>query len=207
MLPNAKLGVGGASFLEALFTATSAVCNRTHRRRHGNLLDAVRPDRHFVADPDRRIRHHDVRLGDRSGGRAKNVTPIENHRGYRSQECGSRRHQRPGARGRGYLRDRRVRGRGAAQPAIHGWLRRTGRPGTLVGVFHSVSSFNNAGFALFSDNLISYARDQFIALPICLAVILGGLGFPVIVQLRKHFRSPLKWTMNTRIVLAGTARC
>ena len=26
MLPNAKLGVGGASFLEALFTATSAVC-------------------------------------------------------------------------------------------------------------------------------------------------------------------------------------
>ena len=69
-----------------------------------------------------------------------------------------------------------------------------------------MSSFNNAGFALFSDNLNSFATDLFIALPICLAVILGGLGFPVIVQLRRHFRSPLKWTMNTRIVLAGTAR-
>ncbi|MEC5182945.1 trk system potassium uptake protein TrkH [Cryobacterium sp. MP_3.1] len=72
------------------------------------------------------------------------------------------------------------------------------------GVFHSVSSFNNAGFALFSDNLISYAVDPFICLPIAAAVILGGLGFPVIVQLRKHLRSPLLWSMNTRIVLAGT---
>ncbi|MBX0300922.1 TrkH family potassium uptake protein [Cryobacterium sp. 1639] len=72
------------------------------------------------------------------------------------------------------------------------------------GVFHAVSSFNNAGFALFSDNLMSYAVDPFICLPIAAAVILGGLGFPVIVQLRKHLRSPLLWTMNTRIVLAGT---
>ncbi|ASD23820.1 TrkH family potassium uptake protein [Cryobacterium sp. TMN-39-2] len=72
------------------------------------------------------------------------------------------------------------------------------------GVFHAVSSFNNAGFALFSDNLISYAVDPFICLPIAAAVILGGLGFPVIVQLRKHLRSPLLWSMNTRIVLAGT---
>ncbi|WP_241972720.1 TrkH family potassium uptake protein [Cryobacterium cryoconiti] len=73
-----------------------------------------------------------------------------------------------------------------------------------LGVFHSVSSFNNAGFALFSDNLISYATDPFICLPIAAAVILGGLGFPVIMQLRKHLRNPLKWSMNTRIVLVGT---
>lgn len=74
-----------------------------------------------------------------------------------------------------------------------------------LGVFHSVSSFNNAGFALFTDNLMGYAVDPFICLPIAAAVILGGLGFPVIVQLQKHFRMPLLWTMNTRIVLAGTA--
>ncbi|QYF75612.1 TrkH family potassium uptake protein [Cryobacterium sp. PAMC25264] len=73
-----------------------------------------------------------------------------------------------------------------------------------LGVFHAVSSFNNAGFALFADNLMGYAVDPFICLPIAAAVILGGLGFPVIVQLRKHFRSPRQWTMNTRIVLAGT---
>ena len=73
-----------------------------------------------------------------------------------------------------------------------------------LGVFHSVSSFNNAGFALFSDSLISFATDPFVSLPIAFAVILGGIGFPVIVQLRKHFRSPLLWNMNTRIVLAAT---
>ncbi|TFC44082.1 TrkH family potassium uptake protein [Cryobacterium sp. TmT2-59] len=73
-----------------------------------------------------------------------------------------------------------------------------------LGVFHSVSSFNNAGFGLFSDSLISYATDPFICLPVAAAIIIGGLGFPVIMQLRKHLRAPLQWTMNTRIVLVGT---
>ena len=73
-----------------------------------------------------------------------------------------------------------------------------------LGIFHSVSSFNNAGFALFSDNMISYASDPIICLPICAAIILGGLGFPVLVQLRKHLREPLRWTMNTRLVVWGT---
>ena len=71
-------------------------------------------------------------------------------------------------------------------------------------LFHSVSSFNNAGFALYSDNLIPFAADPFIVLPICGAVILGGLGFPVLLQLRKEFRKPLHWSMNTRIMLWGT---
>lgn len=71
-------------------------------------------------------------------------------------------------------------------------------------VFHGVSSFNNAGFALSSDNLIAFVDDPFICLPIAAAIILGGLGFPVILQLRKEFRRPLHWTMNTKLVLWGT---
>ena len=69
-------------------------------------------------------------------------------------------------------------------------------------LFHSVSAFNNAGFALFSDNLIGFASDPFICLPLCGAIILGGLGFPVLRQLRKEFPHPLRWTMNTRLVLS-----
>jgi len=46
--------------------------------------------------------------------------------------------------------------------------------------------------------------DPFICLPIAAAIILGGLGFPVIMQLRKEFRRPLHWTMNTKLVLWGT---
>ncbi|GAA1682794.1 potassium transporter TrkG [Microbacterium lacus] len=72
-------------------------------------------------------------------------------------------------------------------------------------LFHSVSSFNNAGFALYSDNLIGFAADPWICLPLCGAIILGGLGFPVIMQLRKEFRRPLHWSMNTKIVLWATA--
>lgn len=73
------------------------------------------------------------------------------------------------------------------------------------GAFHAVSSFNNAGFALYSDSLMRFVGDPFICLPIAAAIILGGLGFPVIMQLRREFRRPLHWTMNTKLVLWGTA--
>jgi len=70
--------------------------------------------------------------------------------------------------------------------------------------FLAVSSFNNAGFALYSDNLMGFVADPWVCLPISAAIILGGLGFPVIMQLRKEFRRPLHWTMNTKLVLWGT---
>jgi potassium uptake TrkH family protein len=70
--------------------------------------------------------------------------------------------------------------------------------------FHSISSFNNAGFALYTDNLIGFVDDPFICLPMAAAIILGGLGFPVILQLRKEFTRPLHWSMNTKLVLWGT---
>ncbi|RWR17949.1 TrkH family potassium uptake protein [Microbacterium enclense] len=73
-----------------------------------------------------------------------------------------------------------------------------------LGVFHAVSSFNNAGFALFSSNLISFATDPWIILPICGAIILGGLGFPVIMELRRRIRFPRRWTLNTVTVVSGT---
>ena len=74
-----------------------------------------------------------------------------------------------------------------------------------LGVFHGISSFNNAGFSLFSDSIIGFASDPVITLTICVAVILGGLGFPVILQLLRHAPRPRLWNMNTRLVLAFTA--
>lgn len=72
-------------------------------------------------------------------------------------------------------------------------------------VFHAVSAFNNAGFALYTDNLMGFATDPLVCLPLAVAIILGGLGFPVIFQLRKEFRAPLHWSMNTNIVVWATA--
>ncbi|MGP9650908.1 TrkH family potassium uptake protein [Glutamicibacter sp. AOP38-B1-38] len=71
-------------------------------------------------------------------------------------------------------------------------------------VFHAVSAFNNAGFALYSDSLMGFVDDPWISLPVSFAIILGGLGFPVLVQLRRYGRNTLKWSMNTRLVLLMT---
>ncbi|WP_306414738.1 MULTISPECIES: potassium transporter TrkG [unclassified Streptomyces] len=73
-----------------------------------------------------------------------------------------------------------------------------------LGVFHSVSAFNNAGFALYSDNLMGFVTDPWICLPIAAAVISGGLGFPVLFELRRRFRKPRGWSLHTKIVLWAT---
>jgi potassium uptake TrkH family protein len=73
------------------------------------------------------------------------------------------------------------------------------------GIFLAISSFNNAGFAPFSDNMIAFATDPIIVLPMSIATILGGLGFPVLLQLRRELGRPLHWSMNTNLVLAMTA--
>jgi potassium uptake TrkH family protein len=75
---------------------------------------------------------------------------------------------------------------------------------TWHGVFHSVSAFNNAGFALFSDNLMGFATDGFILIPISIAVVIGGLGFPVIVEVVRHHR-PGSWSVHTRLTLLVTS--
>lgn len=71
-------------------------------------------------------------------------------------------------------------------------------------IFHAVSSFNNAGFALFSDSMVGFVGDPVVSLTLSASIILGGLGFPVLVQLRRQLRHPLVWTMNTRIVVWAT---
>lgn len=72
------------------------------------------------------------------------------------------------------------------------------------GVFHSVSAFNNAGFALYSDNLIGFVDDAWIMFPICVAIIVGGIGFPVLFELARRGRSPRDWTVHTRLTVYGS---
>ncbi|SMX83072.1 potassium uptake protein, TrkH family [Brevibacterium linens ATCC 9172] len=71
-------------------------------------------------------------------------------------------------------------------------------------IFHAISAFNNAGFGLRQDNLVDYVADPFICGPIGLAVILGGLGYPVLIELVRRYRTPLKWGLTTRIMVVLT---
>lgn len=64
------------------------------------------------------------------------------------------------------------------------------------GVFHAVSAFNNAGFSTNSDSLMGYSSDPIILVTIALAVIIGGLGFPVVFELAKEWRVPREWSIS-----------
>jgi potassium uptake TrkH family protein len=68
-----------------------------------------------------------------------------------------------------------------------------------LGVFHAVTSFNNAGFALFSDSLMGFAADPWILLPVSLAVIVGGIGVPVLYELLRATRQRL--SLHARVTL------
>lgn len=72
------------------------------------------------------------------------------------------------------------------------------------GIFHSVSAFNNAGFSLFTDSLISYNSSTLPLLTICLLVIFGGLGYFVLIELYENRRFSKRFTIHTRIMLYGT---
>ncbi|MGV8845626.1 TrkH family potassium uptake protein [Tessaracoccus sp.] len=76
-------------------------------------------------------------------------------------------------------------------------------PGRAIyhGVFHAISAFNNAGFALYSDNLMGFATDPWVCLPISAAIILGGLGFPVLLELRRELTHPRRWSIHTRLTM------
>ncbi|MFC6478980.1 TrkH family potassium uptake protein [Pseudomonas asuensis] len=72
------------------------------------------------------------------------------------------------------------------------------------GVFHSISAFNNAGFSTYSDNLIGFVADPVIILPITLALIIGGLGSPVLYELKHMRKKNRPWSVHTRITLFGS---
>lgn len=71
------------------------------------------------------------------------------------------------------------------------------------GVFHSVSSFNNAGFALFSDGLMGFATDPWVLVPVMAGVVIGGIGFPVIADVLRARTNTSSWSLHTRLTLVG----
>lgn len=86
------------------------------------------------------------------------------------------------------------------------------------GVFHAMSAFNNAGFALYSDSMMGFARDGWILIPIFMTVFIASVGFPTIVEIRDraklkiagwlkrplNYTMPTQWSLNSRIVLWGS---
>ena len=72
------------------------------------------------------------------------------------------------------------------------------------GVFNSISAFNNAGFSLFTDNMIGYKDNTIVLFTICFLIILGGLGYFVIIELHENKKFAKRITIHTKIVILGT---
>lgn len=71
-------------------------------------------------------------------------------------------------------------------------------------LFHSISAYNNAGFALAPDNLVGVAGDPLIILPITLAFVIGSIGYPVMLELRDSRLRVRSWSLHTRLTLVTT---
>ena len=80
----------------------------------------------------------------------------------------------------------------------------------FLGLFHSVSAFCNAGFSLFSTSLMDFRGDIFVNLVIALLIIFGGLGFLVVGETGQAFAGLIKGTkaklsLHSKLVWATTA--
>ena len=96
------------------------------------------------------------------------------------------------------------------------------------GIFHGVTAFNNAGISLYPDNLASFVGDPIVVIAITLGFIIGGLGFPILVEISRrrasttkrveaslpmtlHHRtgqprsSVIPWSLHLKITLLATA--
>lgn len=88
------------------------------------------------------------------------------------------------------------------------WRERLGDLGAIwPAVFHAVSAFCNAGFSTFSTSLVPFRSAPLTLLAISGLIVLGGLGFLVLEELRLRLagRGPRRLSLHTKLVLASTA--
>lgn len=78
------------------------------------------------------------------------------------------------------------------------------------GLFHALSSYTNAGFDIFGDSLYRFSKDYFVQTLTMIMLILGALGFPVLIEIRTklskkypdfHFSLYTKLTTSTFFIL------
>ena len=70
--------------------------------------------------------------------------------------------------------------------------------------FYSISAFNNGGFSLFPNSLMSFADQYIITFTISMLYIIGGIGFLVLMDIKQH-KSWKKLSPNSKLILSAIA--
>lgn len=83
----------------------------------------------------------------------------------------------------------------------YGW-----KHGLWMALFHAVSAFCNAGFDLFGNyaSLTGFSGDPLVLLTVAVLIILGGLGFSVVLETIRNRRGFRSLSLHTRMVLITT---
>ena len=201
MLPVARSGPGHASFLDALFTSTSAVCvtglstvdTQTYWSHFGDavILGLIQLGGFGIMTMATII---GIVLARRFGLSAALLASAETS-----------------SVGLGDLR-RVVLAVGKVSVVVEavlfvilypriavaydeGWAK-----GAWDALFHAVSAFNNAGYSTYSQGMVRFADDPLVTVPVTLAALLGSLGFPVLLELRRHLR-PRTWSLHAKLTI------
>ncbi|MDO5025419.1 MAG: potassium transporter TrkG [Trueperella sp.] len=202
LLPISTVGPGSASFMEALFTATSAVC--VTGLTVVPMATYWTPFGHFI-----------IALGVQIGGLG--VMTLASLLGLMvSRHIGLTQRILTATETKARLGDvgsllRAVVLTSVIAESILAVLflpsitRLEGSFLSALGhsIFMSLSTFNNAGFVILSDGIAPQVGNWAIGLPIIFGTIAGAIGFPVILNISRNLRSPRRWALHTKLTLVG----
>ncbi|HGZ8618654.1 TPA: TrkH family potassium uptake protein [Staphylococcus aureus] len=76
--------------------------------------------------------------------------------------------------------------------------------GLFLSLFTSVSAFNNAGFALFKNNLIDFSNDPIVIIIISILIVFGGIGHFVVIDFI-NCKKLSKLSLHSKLVLTTTS--
>jgi trk system potassium uptake protein TrkH len=77
-------------------------------------------------------------------------------------------------------------------------------------IFHAISAFCNAGFCLYAQSLMDFSGDSLVSLTVAFLIIFGGIGFLVLLELKRLFFNPgrteraRRLSVHSKLVLSLT---
>lgn len=72
-------------------------------------------------------------------------------------------------------------------------------------LFMAVSIFNNGGFVILEDGLAPLVGDWLFCIPVIVGTIVGAIGFPVIIDLHRNWRSPRFLSLHAKLTISTYA--
>lgn len=69
-------------------------------------------------------------------------------------------------------------------------------------IFMAISTFNNGGFVIYEGGMSTFAGAWHVGIPIILGTMVGAIGFPVILNISRNWRSPRRWSLHSKVTVS-----